>query len=143
MEIRNYHSNDEPEVIDLWVKCDLVRPWNNPKKDIERKLKVDTDLFLVGVLNRKVIATVMGGYEGHRGWINYLAVDPSCQKKGYGKTIMQEIEEKLEAKGAPKINVQIRSTNESVIDFYKSIGYTIDDVIGMGKRLVEDERYER
>ena len=143
MEIRNYHSNDEPEVIDLWVKCDLVRPWNNPKKDIERKLKVDTDLFLVGVLNRKVIATVMGGYEGHRGWINYLAVDPSCQKKGYGKTIMKEIEEKLKAKGAPKINIQIRSTNESVIDFYKSIGYTIDNVVGMGKRLVEDERHER
>ena len=95
---------------------------------------------MVGVLDGKVIAVVMGGYEGHRGWINYLAVDPSCQKKGYGKTIMKEIEEKLKAKGAPKINIQIRSANESVIHFYKSIGYEIDDVIGMGKRLVEDER---
>lgn len=140
MEIRNYHSSDESQVIDLLSKCDLIRPWNNPKQDIERKLEVDPDLFLVGVLDGKVIATVMGGYEGHRGWINYLAVDPSCQKKGYGKTIMKEIEEKLKAKGAPKINIQIRSTNESVIHFYKSIGYKIDDVIGMGKRLVEDEK---
>ena len=140
MEIRNYHSSDESQVIDLWVRCNLVRPWNNPKKDIERKLKIDPDLFLVGVLDGKVITTVMGGYEGHRGWINYLAVDPSHQRKGYGRTIMKEIEERLKAKGAPKINIQIRSANESVINFYKSIGYKTDDVIGMGKRLVEDER---
>ncbi len=143
MEIRNYNLSDESQVIDLWVKCDLVRSWNNPKKDIERKLKVNPDLFLVGVLNDKIIVTVMGGYEGHRGWVNYLAIDPSQQRKGYGKTIMKEIEEKPKAKGAPKINIQIRSTNKSVIDFYKSIGYKIDDVIGMGKRLIEDERYKK
>lgn len=143
MEIREYHLNDESQVIDLWSTCNLVRPWNNPEKDIKRKLKVDPDLFLVGVSNGKVIASVMGGYEGHRGWINYLAVDPSHQRKGYGKAIMEEIEERVEAKGAPKINIQIRSTNESVIDFYKSIGYKTDDVIGMGKRLVEDEEYRR
>lgn len=143
MEIRNYDLIDESQVIDLWIKCDLVRPWNNPKKDIERKLKVDPDLFLVAVLNGKVIATVMGRYEGHRGWINYLAVNRSQQRKGYGKIIMKEIEEKLKAKGAPNINVQIRSTNKSVIDFYKSINCEIDDVISMGKRLIEDERYKK
>ncbi len=143
MQIRNYDSGDESQVIDLWIKCDLVRPWNNPKRDIERKLRIDPDLFLVGILNSKIIATVMGGYEGHRGWINYLAVDPSQQRKRYGTMIMEEIEEKLKAKGAPKINIQIRSTNKSVVDFYKSIGYKIDDVVGMGKRLAEDEGYER
>ncbi len=143
MQIRNYDSGDESQVIDLWIKCDLVRPWNNPKRDIERKLRIDPDLFLVGILNSKIIATVMGGYEGHRGWINYLAVDPSQQRKRYGTMIMEEIEEKLKAKGAPKINIQIRSTNKSVVDFYKSIGYKINDVVGMGKRLAEDEGYER
>ncbi len=143
MQIRNYDSGDESQVIDLWIKCDLVRPWNNPKRDIERKLRIDPDLFLVGILNSKIVATVMGGYEGHRGWINYLAVDPSQQRKRYGTMIMEEIEEKLKAKGAPKINIQIRSTNKSVVDFYKSIGYKIDDVVGMGKRLAEDEGYER
>ena len=143
MQIRNYDSGDESQVIDLWIKCDLVRPWNNPKRDIERKLRIDPDLFLVGILNSKIIATVMGGYEGHRGWINYLAVDPSQQRKRYGTMIVEEIEEKLKAKGAPKINIQIRSTNKSVVDFYKSIGYKIDDVVGMGKRLAEDEGYER
>ena len=143
MQIRNYDSGDESQVIDLWIKCDLVRPWNNPKRDIERKLRIDPDLFLVGILNSKIVATVMGGYEGHRGWINYLAVDPSQQRKRCGTMIMEEIEEKLKAKGAPKINIQIRSTNKSVVDFYKSIGYKIDDVVGMGKRLAEDEGYER
>lgn len=143
MEIRNYNLSDEAQVIDLWVKCDLVRPWNNPKKDIERKLKVDPDLFLVGVLNNKIVATVIGGYEGHRGWINYLAIEPSQQRKGYGKIIMKEIEERLKAKGAPKINIQIQSTNKSVINFYKSIDYKIDDVISMGKRLIEDKGYEK
>ncbi|TKJ48038.1 GNAT family acetyltransferase [Candidatus Aerophobetes bacterium Ae_b3a] len=143
MEIRNYNLSDESQVIDLWVKCDLARPWNDPKKDIERKLKIDPDLFLVGVLNSKIIGTVMGGYEGHRGWINYLAIDPSQQRKGYGKIMMKEIEEKLKAKGAPKINIQIRSTNKFVINFYKSINYRIDDVISMGKRLIEDERYRK
>ena len=84
----------------------------------------------------------MGGYEGHRAWINYLAVDPSCQRKGYGRKIMIVIEKKLKEKGAPKINLQIRSSNKSVIEFYKSINYNRDDVISMGKRLIEDEEYK-
>lgn len=141
MEIRKYIETDEQQVIDLWIKCHLVVSSNNPKRDIQRKLKVDRDLFLVGILDEKVIATVMGGYEGHRGWINYLAVDPGFQGKGYGRLMMEAIEQRIRLKGCPKINLQVRATNKAVIQFYRSLGYTDDHVIGLGKRLEEDSPY--
>ena len=81
----------------------------------------------------------MGGYEGHRGWVNYLAVSPSHQKKGYGRQLMDAIEVKLREMGCPKINLQVRETNLEVIEFYKAIGYDMDHVVGMGKRLESDE----
>ena len=141
MEIREYIETDEQQVIDLWMKCHLVVSFNNPQRDIQRKLKVDRDLFLVGILDNKIIATVMGGYEGHRGWINYLAVDPAYQRNGYGRLIMEAIERRIRSRGCPKINLQIRALNKAVIQFYRSLGYTEDHVIGLGKRLVEDEPF--
>jgi ribosomal protein S18 acetylase RimI-like enzyme len=137
--IRQYSPEDQKAVIELWQTCNLTRPWNNPKLDIERKLKVNPELFLVGLLNNRIVATAMGGYEGHRGWVNYLAVDPLYQRKGLGQQIMKVIEGKLLALDCPKINLQIRTDNLSAVSFYKSIGYKTDDVISMGKRLVEDK----
>lgn len=141
VEIREYIGLYEQQVIDLWMKCHLVASFNNPQRDIQRKLKVDRDLFLVGILDNKIIATVMGGYEGHRGWINYLAVDPAYQRNGYGRLIMEAIEQRIRSKGCPKINLQVRARNKAVIQFYRSLGYTEDHVIGLGKRLEEDEPY--
>lgn len=138
MKIRIYEEKDKDEVISLWRECGLVVPQNNPAKDIERKLKVDPDLFLVGVVDDVVVATVMGGYEGHRGWVNYLAVKPSEQRKGFGQSIMQAVESLLSQKGCPKINLQVRAANEAVIEFYSAIGYGNDDVVGLGKRLEKD-----
>ena len=135
MEITEYQEKHAEAVIELWFKCRLVVPSNNPRRDIERKLGVDRDLFLVGSLNGKVIASVMGGYEGHRGWINYLAVDPANRRNGYGRLIMKEVERRLRAKGCPKINLQVRATNDGVIRFYQSLGYSDDNVIGLGKGL--------
>ena len=136
--IRPYKNDDETAVIALWQRCDLVRPWNNPKLDIERKLKVNPELFLVGMMDGQVVASVMGGYEGHRGWINYLAVEPELQRQGLGRRMMVEAEQRIRALGSPKINLQVRTSNTDVIRFYESIGYKLDDVVGMGKRLVED-----
>jgi len=136
--IRPYHPADETAVIALWQRCDLTRPWNNPKLDIERKMQVDPELFLVGEIDGEIIASVMGGYEGHRAWINYLAVDPSRQRQGIGREMMAVVEEKIRALGSPKINLMIRTGNTAVIEFYKSIGYRMDEVVSMGKRLVED-----
>jgi len=141
MEIAEYRQQYGGQVIELWFKCKLVVPSNNPRRDIERKVEVDPDLFLVGIINGKVAATVMGGYEGHRGWINYLAVDPAHQRKGYGRLIMQEVEKRIRARGCPKINLQVRAGNAAVIKFYRSLGYGDDNVIGFGKRLEEDEPF--
>ncbi|EAQ98762.1 GNAT family acetyltransferase [Congregibacter litoralis] len=138
MKIRAYNENDKNEVISLWGDCGLTVAQNDAAKDIERKLKVDPDLFLVGVSESEIVASVMGGYEGHRGWINYLAVKPSEQRKGYGQAIMQAVEILLKGKGCPKINLQVRSANESVIAFYSAMGYENDNVVGLGKRLEYD-----
>ncbi len=138
MKVRAYNDSDKEEVISLWDECGLVVPQNDPSKDIERKLKVDPDLFLVGVNENGIVASVMGGYEGHRGWINYLAVKPSEQRKGYGQSIMQAVEVLLRNKGCPKINLQVRTHNEAIIAFYCAMGYGNDNVVGLGKRLEYD-----
>ena len=138
MKVRAYNKKDKEEVILLWNECGLVPPQNDPVKDIKRKLEVDPDLFLVGVNENGIVASVMGGYEGHRGWINYLAVKPSEQRKGYGQSIMQAVETLIKQKGCPKINLQVRTTNEAIIAFYAAIGYGDDNVVGLGKRLEFD-----
>jgi ribosomal protein S18 acetylase RimI-like enzyme len=139
MEIRPFAPADEDAVVALWERCGLTRPWNDPRKDIRRKLAVRPDLFLVGLLRDTIVATVMAGYEGHRGWINYLAVAPEHQRKGLGRSIMMAAEGRLRAAGCPKINLQVRATNHDVIAFYRALGYAVDEVVSLGKRLERDE----
>ena len=139
MEIRVFETKDQRAVIKLWKECNLIVPWNDPFEDIQRKLKVDPELFLVGEFSDSIVATVMGGYDGHRGWINYLAVSPNHQRKGYGHKIMDFVELCIKQKGCPKINLQVRESNKNIIAFYEAIGYGNDNVIGLGKRLVNDE----
>lgn len=139
MNIRAYqHPGDESAVIELWNRCQLVRPANDPAKDIARKLRVNPELFLVGTIDNQIVTSVMAGYEGHRGWINYLAVDPGHQRKGWARQIMAEAERLLRAAGCPKINLQVRTSNPEVIEFYKRIGYAVDDVVSLGRRLEHD-----
>ena len=138
LEIRAYRESDQDAVVDLWRECGLVVPWDDPVKDIHRKLRTQPDMFLVGSLRTRLVATVMAGYEGHRDWINYLAVAPDCRNSGLGRRIIEESEARLRALGCPKINMQVRSSSANVIEFYKTIGYSVDDVVSMGKRLEED-----
>ncbi|HWX20533.1 MAG TPA: GNAT family acetyltransferase, partial [Candidatus Binatia bacterium] len=137
-QIRPFQPDDEDAVVSLWRQCDLVRPWNDPHKDIRRKLRVRADLFLVGVLDGKIVASVMAGYEGHRGWLNYLAVSPEHRRHGLGRAIVSEAERLLRESGCPKINLQIRTSNRDVIEFYRRAGYTVDAVVSLGKRLEQD-----
>ena len=139
MQIRPFQLSDESAVIELWRTCDLVKPWNDPHKDIRRKLAVNPELFLVGLVDGAIVATVMAGYEGHRGWINYLAVSPNHQRKGYGREMMKEAERLLRRIGCPKINLQVRTANRAVIEFYRHIGYSVDEVVSLGKRLERDD----
>ena len=138
MKIRAYSLEDETAVIELWLRCNLTKPQNNPKQDIGRKLKVNPELFLVGVIGSKVIASVMGGYDGHRGWVYYLGVEPAYQRNGFGRQMMEAVTEKLLAMGCPKVNLQVREDNRAVVGFYENIGYTKEDRVSMGKRLVNN-----
>lgn len=138
MTIRPFQPADTDAVIALWTRCDLVRPQNDPRKDIARKLRVQPELFLVAVQDGAIVGSAMCGYEGHRGWINYLAVDPGCRRQGVGRSLMQEAERLLRAAGCPKINLQVRSTNQEVIGFYRAIGFAVDHVLSLGKRLEYD-----
>ncbi len=138
MDIRSFELADTDQVITLWQACDLVRPWNDPALDIQRKVAVGDNLFLVGVSQADIVASVMGGYDGHRGWMNYLAVSPDQQRKGYATDLIKHLESKLLSIGCPKINLQIRTDNIAVQEFYKKLGFVIDDAVSMGKRLIPD-----
>ncbi|TGG91682.1 GNAT family acetyltransferase [Natronospirillum operosum] len=138
MNIRPFQEADRSAVITLWQGTGLTVPQNDPDEDINRKLRVDPELFLIGEINGEVVATVMAGYEGHRGWINYLAVSPMHQRNGYARQLMETAERLLKKRGCPKINLQVRATNVGVIEFYAALGYGDDHVVGLGKRLVND-----
>ena len=142
MDIREYQSPDEGSVVRLWTECGLVRSWNDPHKDIQRKLSVQPELFLVGVLDGAIIATVMAGFDGHRGWVNYLAVSEKCRRRGLGRMLMQHVENRLKDVGCPKLNIQVRSSNAAVVTFYERLGYAQDQTVSLGKRLIADEQPE-
>lgn len=133
--IRPFRDEDTEQVVDVWRAAGLLRPWNDPHQDIARKTVMDDGLFLVAEQDSTVVGSVMGGYDGHRGWIYYLAVDPECQGNGIGKALMDETERLLAERGCPKVNLQIRTGNEDVIAFYRQLGYRLDDVVSAGKRL--------
>lgn len=138
MVIRAFEQADGPAVIALWRACALTRPWNDPARDIARKLSVQRELFLVGLSDGVLMASVMAGYDGHRGWVNYLAVHPDWRRQRHGEALMQAVEQRLLALGCPKLNLQVRSTNTGVLDFYRALGYLQDDVVSLGKRLIPD-----
>ena len=137
--IRPFKEGDEEALVSLWNMCKLTVPWNNPYKDIARKLKVQAELFLVGYLEDKLIASVMAGYDGHRGYINYFAVHPEFQARGYGKQLMDNVENGLRELGCPKINLQIREGNDKVFSYYQKLGFVEEKRINMGKRLEDDQ----
>jgi len=138
MSIRSYRPADQDAVVALWQRCELVFPQNDPLKDIRRKLQVNPEWFLVGEKNGRLLATCMAGYEGHRGWINYLAVEPEYRRQGLARQIVRAAETRLKEAGCPKINLQVRTANQTALGFYQAIGFAVDDVISLGKRLEPD-----
>jgi len=137
VHVRSFHFDDEKQVVALWKTCGLIVPQNDPQQDIRRKMAFQPDLLLVAVHRDRIVGTVMAGYDGHRGWINYLAVDPLYQKKGIGRLLMEHAEERLQLLDCPKINLQVRAANHRVTGFYKHLDYQMEDVMNMGKRLAE------
>ena len=139
MIIRPFEDDDRQTVIKLWRRCGLVVAWNDPEADIDRKLRVDPELFVVGLAGSRLVATAMGGYDGHRGSLYYLAVDAEQQGRGYGRKIADYIADLLEQRGCPKLNIMVRSSNTRMIDFYHRLGFKTDEVVCLGKRLIQDE----
>ncbi|OUM03254.1 GNAT family acetyltransferase [Variovorax sp. JS1663] len=138
MKIRPFQPADEDTVIGLWQACGLTRPWNDPHRDIQRKLGEQPELFLVAVEGETLIGTAMVGFDGHRGWVYYLAVSPQHRRLSLGRALMQEAERLLTERGCPKINLLVRSSNTEVLAFYDKLGYTRDDVVSLGRRLIHD-----
>ncbi len=136
--IRVFAAHDEAALVALWSECGLTRPWNDPRQDIARKLALQPELLAVACVGATLVGSVMVGYEGHRGWVNYLAVHPAHRQRGLGRALMAWAEARLLERGCPKVNLQVRTGNDSVLAFYARIGYATDDVVGLGKRLVHD-----
>ncbi|WP_305988148.1 GNAT family acetyltransferase [Roseibium sp. MMSF_3544] len=138
-EIAEFDEKHRQDVISLWEKCGLVRPWNNPDKDIDRKLTDRNGAFFVLLAGQRIIGSVMASYDGHRGSIYYLAIDPEFQAQGLGKRLMNHCEAFLLKLECPKINLFVRSGNEAVLQFYHELGYSEDAAIPLGKRLIPDD----
>ncbi|MBP8276054.1 MAG: GNAT family acetyltransferase [Propionivibrio sp.] len=135
MEIREFRLSDYEEVIALWDKAGLLASRSDERNEIEKKLERDPDLFLVGIDAEAIVAAVMGGYDGRRGWVYHLAVDPTLHASGLGTQLLEELESRLRAKGCIKINLLVERENAGVRDFYARRGYAVDDLIFMEKWL--------
>ncbi|MCF8999050.1 GNAT family acetyltransferase [Acinetobacter nectaris] len=136
--IRPIENKDIDTVVELWETCNITRPWNHPETDIFRKMNQKDDLFLVAEKDSRVIASIMGGYDGHRGWIHYLAVQPEYQRLGIATALMQNIEKRLIAIGCPKVQLMVRPENTSVIQFYEELDFEEIESVCLGKRLIQD-----
>ena len=126
-------------MIALWRRCGLIRPVNDPRKDIARKKRVQRDLFLVAERDGAIVGALMGGYDGHRGWVYYVGSDPDHRGEGIGRALMEAIELRMRALGCPKLNLSVLRVNLDVIGFYERLGYKEDPVTSLGKRLERDE----
>jgi ribosomal protein S18 acetylase RimI-like enzyme len=139
--IRTFEESDRVAVIDLWRRAGLTRPWNDPDRDIDRKVADSPWGLLVGEDRGAVIAAVMVGYDGHRGSVNYLAVEPTCRGRGVGSALMDHAEWLVRERGCPKVALQVRGDNADVIAFYERRGYVVEPAthaVTLGRRLIED-----
>ena len=137
MEISTISLEEIEVAANLWEATGLTRPWNDPATDIQCALKTASSTVLAGRIDNTLIATVMVGYDGHRGWVYYLAVDPNHQGKGLGRSMIEAAEKWLGAKGVPKVLLLVRRENAKVLGFYETLGYSLNDVTVMQKTLTK------
>jgi ribosomal protein S18 acetylase RimI-like enzyme len=135
LDIRPIEDRDVERVAALWENCGLTRPWNDPQADIALARRSPQAEVFVGLEGSRLIASVLCGSDGHRGWLYYLAVDPEQQMNGLGKRMVARAEAWLRAQGVPKVELMIRDGNESVRDFYEAIGYAVEPRVVMSRWL--------
>ncbi len=140
MTVRPYRESDEQDVVTLWGEVFPDAPaWNDPAGNIRLKLGVQSELFLVAVVKSRAVGTAMAGFDGHRGWVYFVAVEPAHRKRGIGRALMRAVEDGLRRMGCPKLNLQVRASNPTAVRFYERLGYTIEDRVSMGRRLAAFE----
>jgi ribosomal protein S18 acetylase RimI-like enzyme len=135
MEIGDLSQGSVDDAAELWRAVDLTRPWNDPLDDLRRALAGPTSTVLAGTEDGTLLATAMVGHDGHRGWVYYLAVRESEQRRGLGGAMMRACEAWLAERGVPKLNIMVRGDNAAARSFYERIGYGLDDVATMSRRL--------
>ena len=133
LAIADIADADVEAVIALWQRCGLTRPWNDPASDIALARRNGNSTVLVGRADGALVATAMVGHDGHRGWVYYVAVDPACQKNGFGRAIMAAAEQWLRDAGLPKLQLMVRRENAKAGAFYRSIGYEESDTVVYAK----------
>ena len=127
---------DRADAVSLWETTGLTRPWNDPVADFERAVAGPASAVLGGFVGDELMATAMVGHDGHRGWVYYLAVVEHLRHCGHARSLMAVCEEWLRARKIPKLNLMVRTSNESVAAFYDALGYKTDSVLVRSKRLV-------
>ena len=126
---------DVETVVALWQRCGLTRPWNDPDSDLATALKIATSTVLVATDGEQLTGSVMVGFDGHRGWVYYLAVDPETRRAGLGRALMAAAETWLRERGAPKLQLMVREGNEAALGFYAALGLEVQPVVVLGRRL--------
>lgn len=135
MDVRSCTPNDRELTVGLWERCGLTRPWNDPTADFDLAISNASSTVLAGFVDSSLIASAMVGFDGHRGWVYYVAVDPAHRKRGFGARMMQAAETWLRHKGAPKLQFMVREENEAALQFYAKLGFERQSVITLGRRL--------
>ncbi|MET0220903.1 MAG: GNAT family acetyltransferase [Tardiphaga sp.] len=135
MKVASLTPTDIAGVINLWRRCGLVRPWNDPEADIALAQRDGNADVLIGRDGEAIVASVLVGHDGHRGWVYYVSVDPDHQRKDFGRAIMTAAEDWLRARGIEKLQLLVRGDNVPVKAFYESIGFGEQDRIVYAKWL--------
>ena len=141
LEIRPFEERDLDDVVALLhATFPDPAPHNQPLASIRRKLAVDRELLLVGFAGGRLVATAMGGWDGHRGWLYSVAVAQVARGRGHGRAIVGAAEARLRARGCTKLNLQVVASNENALGFWRKLGYRVEERISLGKLLDASER---
>lgn len=135
METKELDRGDRDAAIHLWQRAGLTRPWNPPETDYDRAVDGPASAVLGIFCRNRIIATAMVGHDGHRGWVYYLAVDPSERRSGIGRRMMDAAEDWVRRAGIDKIQLMVRTDNTAAADFYDAIGYEQSDVVVLARWL--------
>lgn len=133
--LRDALPDDREAVVALWDAAGLTRPWNDPRADFDLALATATSAVLVAERDGALCGSIMVGFDGHRGWVYYLAAAPDQRRTGIGTQLMHAAEEWLKRAGSPKIQLMVRGDNQQARGFYEALGYAVQDVVTIGKRL--------